>query len=127
LILPFTGRNIGVEIMKKIECFIRPEKLEPVKEALKEKGIKGMSFYEVKGHGAQGGVWLVGRSGKYCIEWIDKLKIELVINNEVNLEEIIEAIIENAQTGKPGDGKIFITTVEEAIRIRTKETGEIIL
>lgn len=113
--------------MKKIECFIRPEKLEPVKEALKEKGIKGMSFYEVKGHGHQGGVWLVGRSGKYCVEWIDKLKIELVVNNKVNIDEIIEAIIENAQTGKPGDGKIFITTVEDAIRIRTKESGENIL
>ena len=110
--------------MKKIECFIRPEKLEPVKEALHEKGVKGVSIYEVKGHGTQKGIILVGRSGKYCVEWIDKLKLEIVVSDQMNIDELIDAIIEKAQTGKPGDGKIFITPVEKAIRIRTKETGD---
>ena len=113
--------------MKKIECFIRPEKIEPVKEALSEIGIKGMSIYEVKGHGNQGGIWLTSRSGKYCVDWIDKLKLEIVINNGVDIDQIIEIIIEKAQTGKHGDGKIFIIPVEQSIRIRTKEKGEMIL
>jgi nitrogen regulatory protein P-II 1 len=113
--------------MKKIECFIRPEKLELVKEGLFEKGIKGMSIYEVRGHGNQRGILLSGRAGQYCVEWIDKLKMEIVVSDEVDLDEIIETIISNAQTGKPGDGKIFIVPVEEAIRIRTKERGEEIL
>ena len=113
--------------MKKIECFIRPEKLEAVKEALHEKGIKGVSIYEIKGHGAQKGIILVGRAGEYCIEWIDKLKLEMIVSDQVNIDELIDVIIEKAQTGKPGDGKIFITPVEKAIRIRTKETGEKIL
>lgn len=113
--------------MKKIEAFIRPEKLESVKAGLFEKGIKGMSIHEVKGHGNQRGIKLVGRSGEYCVQWIDKLKLEIAISDEVNIDEILDTIIENAQTGKPGDGKIFIIPVETAIRIRTKEKGEDIL
>ena len=113
--------------MKKIECFIRPEKLEPVKKGLFERGIKGMSIYEVKGHGSQRGIKLVGRAGEYCVEWIDKLKIEIVVNSNINIDEIIDVIVEKAQTGKPGDGKIFIIPVDEAIRIRTKEKGDSIL
>jgi nitrogen regulatory protein P-II 1 len=113
--------------LKKIECFIRPEKIEPVKEALSEIEIKGMSIYEVKGHGKQGGIWLSSRSGKYCVQWIDKLKLEIVVKDSVDIEKIINSIIENAQTGKHGDGKIFITPVEQAIRIRTKEKGDQIL
>ncbi len=113
--------------MKKIECFIRPEKLELVKEALSEKGIKGMSIYEVRGHGVQRGVLLTGRAGQYCVEWIDKLKMEIVISNKVNLDQIIDTIVSKAQTGKHGDGKIFVLPVEDAIRIRTKERGEDIL
>ena len=113
--------------MKKIECFIRPAKLEAVKAALFQKGIKGMSIYEVRGHGNQRGIKLVGRAGEYCVEWIDKLKLEIVVSESVNIDEIIDTIVANAQTGKPGDGKIFITPVEKAIRIRTKETGEDIL
>jgi len=116
-----------VNEMKKIECYIRPEKLEPVKEGLFEKGIKGMSIHEVKGHGNQRGIKLVGRSGEYCIEWIDKIKIEIVVSDQVNIDEIVDVIIEKAQTGQPGDGKIFIVPVERAIRIRTKEKGESIL
>ncbi len=113
--------------MKKIECYIRPEKLGPVKEGLFEKDIKGMSYHEVKGHGNQRGIKLVGRTGEYCIEWIDKLKLEIVVSNEVNIDDIIDVIITRAQTGQPGDGKIFITSVEKAIRIRTRESGEEIL
>ncbi len=113
--------------MKKIEVFIRPEKLEPVKEALDEKGIKGMTIYNVRGHGAQKGIKLMGRAGEYCLPWIDKLKLEIIISDKINVEEIIEIIIEKAQTGKPGDGKIFISPISDAIRIRTKERGESIL
>ncbi|MFX1238620.1 MAG: P-II family nitrogen regulator [Promethearchaeota archaeon] len=113
--------------LKKIECFIRPEKLEPVKEGLFEKGIKGISINDVKGHGSQRGIKLVGRSGEYCIEWIEKLKLEIVVSEKINIQEIVDIIIEKAHTGKPGDGKIFITPVQEAIRIRTKERGEGIL
>ena len=113
--------------MKKIECFIRPEKMEPVKNALSELEIKGMSVYEVKGRGNQGGMWLTGRSGRYCVEWIDKIKIEIVVSSNVNIDQVIETIIESAQTGKEGDGKIFIIPVENAIRIRTNEKGEDIL
>ncbi len=98
--------------------------MEPVKQGLFEKGIKGITMTEVKGHGSQRGIKLVGRSGEYCIEWIVKLKLEIVVSNKVNIQEIIDVIIEKAQTGQHGDGKIFITPVEDAIRIRTKECGE---
>ncbi len=113
--------------MKKIECFIRAEKLEIVKKALFEKGIKGMSIYEVRGHGHQRGMLLTGRAGQYCVEWIGKLKMEIAISDKVNLDEIIDVIIENARTGNPGDGKIFIIPIEDAIRIRTNQRGEEIL
>jgi nitrogen regulatory protein PII len=117
----------GYKKMKKIECFMRPEKLELVKAALFEKGIKGMTIYEVKGHGNQRGIRLVGRAGEYCVEWIDKIKLEIVVNSNTNIEDIINTIIEKAKTGKKGDGKIFIVPVENAIRIRTNEKGESIL
>ncbi|MFX1366037.1 MAG: P-II family nitrogen regulator [Promethearchaeota archaeon] len=113
--------------MKKVECFIRPERLEAVKSGLFDKGIKGMSVQEIKGHGSQRGIKLVGRTGEYCVEWIDKLKLEIVISDRINIDEIVDTIIENAKTGKPGDGKIFIIPIEKAIRIRTKEKGEDIL
>lgn len=113
--------------MKKLECYIRPEKLEAVKSALFKIGVKGMSITEVKGHGNQKGIVLVGRAGEYCVEWIDKLKLEMVVPESKDIEKIIDTIINVATTGKPGDGKIFITPVEDAIRIRTKERGEEIL
>ncbi|MFW9880021.1 MAG: P-II family nitrogen regulator, partial [Candidatus Thorarchaeota archaeon] len=108
----------------KIECFIRPEKLEAIKEGLFEKKIKGMSVHEVKGHGNQRGIKFVGRTGEYCVEWIDKLKLEIVVSDKVNIDEILDIIIKKAQTGRLGDGKIFIIPVETAIRIRTNEKGE---
>ena len=113
--------------MKKIEAYIRPEKLEPVKTALFEKGIKGMTIHEVKGHGNQRGIKFVGRTGEYCVEWIDKLKLEIVVGSKVDVEDIVNTIIEKSATGKIGDGKIFITPVEDAIRIRTTERGYNIL
>lgn len=113
--------------MKKIECYIRPEKLEPVKDGLEEIGVQGISIHKVKGHGAQKGITLVGRSGSFCVEWIDKLKLEMVVSDTVDIDNVIDIIIEKAKTGKIGDGKIFITPVSDAIRIRTKERGESIL
>jgi len=113
--------------MKKIEVYIRPEKLNQIKDALDAKGIKGMTIYQVKGHGTQKGIKLVGRAGEYCVPWIDKMKLELIVSDKVDIEDIVEAIIINAQTGKPGDGKIFISSISDAIRIRTRERGDIIL
>ena len=113
--------------MKKIECFIRPEKLEAVKEALFALGIRGMTIYEVKGHGHQRGMLFHGRAGEYCVQWIDKLKMEMVVNGSQDINEIIETIRKNAATENPGDGKIFIYPIEEAIRIRTGERGEKVL
>ncbi|TFG05001.1 MAG: P-II family nitrogen regulator [Promethearchaeota archaeon] len=113
--------------MKKLECFIRPEKLEPVKEALFAIGIRGMSISQVRGHGQQKGIKLVGRTGEYCVQWIDKLKLEIVINESQKVDEIIDVIVKNAATGNLGDGKIFIIPVEEAIRIRTGERGDTVL
>lgn len=113
--------------MKKLECYIRPEKLEQVKKGLFDLGVRGMTITEVKGHGTQRGIKLMGRAGEYCVEWIDKIRLEMVLNEEQDTEKIIEVIIQNAVTGNPGDGKIFITPVEDAIRIRTGERGESIL
>jgi nitrogen regulatory protein P-II 1 len=113
--------------LKKLECYIRPEKLEQVKKGLFDLGVRGMTITEVKGHGTQRGIKLMGRAGEYCVEWIDKIRLEMVLNEEQDTEKIIEVIIQNAVTGNPGDGKIFITPVEDAIRIRTGERGESIL
>ena len=113
--------------MKKIECFIRPEKLEPVKKGLFDLELRGMTIYEVKGHGHQRGMKFKGRAGEFCVEWIDKLKLEIVVNGSQDIQKIIDTIIKNAATGNPGDGKIFILPVEDAIRIRTGERGDIVL
>lgn len=114
-------------VMKKLECLIRPEKLQPIKEGLFELGLRGMTIYEVKGHGHQRGMKFEGRAGEYCVEWIDKLKLEIVINDSVDLNKVIEIIRDKAATGNPGDGKIFIYPIEYAIRIRTGERGEGVL
>jgi len=113
--------------LKKLECYIRPEKLEQVKKGLFDLGVRGMTITEVKGHGTQRGIKLMGRGGEYCVEWIDKIRLEMVLNEKQDVEEVIEIIMENAVTGNPGDGKIFIMPVEDAIRIRTGERGESIL
>lgn len=109
--------------MKKIEAIIKPFKLEEVKEALHEIGIKGMSVTEIKGFGRQKGHTETYRGAEYVVDFLPKLKIELVVEAE-QAEEVIEKILAAAATGKIGDGKIFVYPVEEVIRIRTGERGK---
>ncbi len=109
--------------MKKIEAIVRPERVSAVKEALEKLGYPGMTLTQVKGHGKQKGVVQQWRGSQYRIEFLPKVKIELVIENGDSLEPIISAIVENARTGEAGDGKIFIWPIEDVIRIRTGERG----
>jgi nitrogen regulatory protein PII len=108
--------------MKKIEAIIKPFKLEEVKDALGEVGIEGMTVTEVKGFGRQKGHTEIYRGSEYTVDFLPKIKLELVIPDE-KLDEAIALIIKSAKTGKIGDGKIFVSPVEEAIRIRTEEKG----
>ncbi len=110
--------------MKKIEAFIRPEKLQAVRDALVACKVSGITVHQVQGHGSQGGMKLLGRAGEYHVDFLDKLKIELVVDGGFDVENIIKAIADAARTGAPGDGKIFISPVEDAIRIRTMERGD---
>ncbi len=109
--------------MKKIEAIIKPFKLEDVKDALQEAGIQGMSVAEVKGFGRQKGHTEVYRGAEYTVDFLPKLKLELVVADH-QVDSAVAAIIRGAKTGKIGDGKIFISSVDEAIRIRTEERGE---
>lgn len=109
--------------MKKIEAIIKPFKLEEVKDKLHEIGIEGMTVTEVKGFGRQKGHTEIYRGSEYTVDFLPKLKLELVTSDN-KVEEAISAIIKGAKTGKIGDGKIFVSNVEEAIRIRTEEKGE---
>ncbi|HIP93054.1 MAG TPA: P-II family nitrogen regulator [Desulfurobacteriaceae bacterium] len=109
--------------MKKVEAIIKPHKLEDVKEALTAIGVSGMSVTEIKGFGKQKGHTELYRGAEYVIDFIPKLKIEVVVPDEL-VEKVVEAIIKAAKTGKIGDGKIFIIPVEDAIRIRTGERGD---
>ncbi|HEU0184543.1 MAG TPA: P-II family nitrogen regulator [Blastocatellia bacterium] len=109
--------------MKKIEAIIRPHLLESVKDALQTLGLQGMTISEVKGFGRQKGHTEVYRGSEYKVEFVPKLKIEIILDDEV-VESAIDTIIKTARTGKFGDGKIFVFPVEEAIRIRTGEHGE---
>jgi nitrogen regulatory protein P-II 1 len=108
--------------MKKIEAIIKPFKLEEVKDALGEIGIEGMTVTEVKGFGRQKGHTEIYRGSEYTVDFLPKIKIELVIGDEL-MESAVATIVKAAKTGKIGDGKVFISTVEEAVRIRTEETG----
>ena len=112
--------------MKKIEAIIKPFKLEEVKEALAEIGCKGLTVSEVKGFGRQHGHKEVYRGAEYVVEFVPKIKIEVVVVDDM-VETVVKAILKSASTGRIGDGKIFITPVEEAIRIRTGETGDIVV
>lgn len=107
--------------MKKIEAIIKPFKLEDVKDALVEAGIEGMTVSEVKGYGRQQGHSELYRGAEYVVEFIPKVKIEIVVSSEEYLNLAISAIKENAKTGKIGDGKIFVTDISKTIRIRTDE------
>jgi nitrogen regulatory protein P-II 1 len=109
--------------MKKIEAIIRPHLLESVKDALQTLGVQGMTICEVKGFGRQKGHTEVYRGSEYKVEFVPKLKIEVILDDEI-VEGAIDSIIKTARTGKFGDGKIFVFPVEEAIRIRTGEHGE---
>ena len=109
--------------MKKIETIIKPFKLDEVREALAEIGVSGLTVTEVKGFGRQKGHTELYRGAEYVVDFLPKIKIEVVLT-ENQVEPAIEAIIKAARTGKIGDGKIFVTTVEQVIRIRTGETGE---
>jgi nitrogen regulatory protein PII len=112
--------------MKKIEAVIKPFKLEEVKEALADFGIVGMTVTEVKGFGRQKGQTDIYRGNEYSVDFLPKIKIEVVLGEE-KVEEAVDAILKAARTGKIGDGKIFLTKVDDAIRIRNDERGDIAL
>lgn len=109
--------------MKKVEAIIKPFKLEEVKDALNALGIQGMTVSEVKGFGRQKGHTELYRGAEYIVDFLPKVKIEVVVKDEI-LDEVLDAVTNAAKTGRIGDGKIFVIPVENAIRIRTGETGE---
>ncbi len=109
--------------MKKIEAIIKPFKMEDVKEALSEIGIEGMTVSEVKGFGRQKGHTEIYRGSEYTVDFLPKVKFEIVIADE-RVQRAVDAIVQSAKTGKIGDGKVFILPIEDAIRIRTEERGE---
>jgi nitrogen regulatory protein P-II 1 len=108
--------------MKKVEAIIKPFKLDEVKEALQEAGVQGITVFEAKGFGRQKGHTELYRGAEYVVDFLPKVKIEVVVTDE-NLAATVEAIRKAAQTGRIGDGKIFVSHIDEAIRIRTGETG----
>jgi nitrogen regulatory protein P-II 1 len=109
--------------MRKIEAIIKPFKLEAVREALSSLGVEGMTVIEVKGFGRQKGHTEIYRGSEYTVDFLPKIKIEVVVPDSL-VEAAVAAVIKAAKTGKIGDGKVFVTPVENAIRIRTEETGE---
>lgn len=108
--------------MKKIEAIIKPFKLDEVKEALQEVGLQGITVTEAKGFGRQKGHTELYRGAEYVVDFLPKVKVEIVLNDD-DVEAAIEAIKKAAETGRIGDGKIFVSSIEQAIRIRTGETG----
>ena len=119
---PARGRQEAEWPMKKIEAIIKPFKLDEVKEALHEVGLKGITVIEAKGFGRQKGHTELYRGAEYVVDFLPKVKIEVVLEDSL-LERAVEAIQQAAHTGRIGDGKIFITNIEDAIRIRTGERG----
>ena len=109
--------------MKKIEAIIKPFKLDEVREALAEVGVTGLTVTEVKGFGRQKGHTELYRGAEYVVDFLPKVKIEVVVGAD-KVDAVLEAIVKAARTGKIGDGKIFVTNVEQVVRIRTGETGE---
>ena len=109
--------------MKKIEAIIKPFKLEEVKDALTEIGVEGLTVTEVKGFGRQKGHTEIYRGSEYTVDFLPKVKIEVVVKDEI-LDQAIKAIVTSAKTGKIGDGKVFVLPVEQAVRIRTEAAGE---
>jgi nitrogen regulatory protein PII len=130
LVLVAAVKNINIVMagksmsaLKKIEAIIRPFKLEEVKEALVEEGVRGLTISEVRGYGRQKGHTETYRGSEYRIEFIPKIKIEVVVEGS-KLDKVVDAILKSAKTGQVGDGKIFIYDIGEVIRIRTDESGE---
>ncbi|MFA6455699.1 MAG: P-II family nitrogen regulator [Bacteroidota bacterium] len=109
--------------MKKIEAIIRPHKLDEVREALQEAGFRGLTVTEVKGYGRQMGHSEIYRGSEYTINFLPKTKIDIICA-DANQDKAIDIILKHAKTGEVGDGKIFVSSVEEVIRVRTEETGE---
>ena len=109
--------------MKKVEAIIKPFKLDEVREALSEIGVTGLTVTEVKGFGRQKGHTELYRGAEYVVDFLPKVKVEVIVSDAL-VERAIEAVIKAARTGKIGDGKIFVTTVEQVVRIRTGESGE---
>ena len=109
--------------MKKIEAIIKPFKLEDVKEALSGLGVQGMTVSEVKGFGRQKGHTEIYRGSEYTVDFLPKIKIEVVLSDST-VEAAVDAIVKAAKTGKIGDGKVFVSSLENVVRIRTEETGE---
>lgn len=109
--------------MKKIEAIVKPFKLDDVKEALNEIGIQGMTISEVKGYGRQKGHKEIYRGAEYVVDFIPKVKIEIIVDSE-RADQVVEAIEKAANTGKIGDGKIFVFSIEEVVRVRTGERGK---
>jgi nitrogen regulatory protein P-II 1 len=112
--------------MKKIEAYIQPFKLDEVKEALMEAGLTGISVTEIKGFGRQKGHTELYRGSEYRVDFLPKIKLEIVVRRD-EVDGVVETIATHARTGEVGDGKIFVTPVEDAIRIRTGESGESVL
>ena len=110
--------------MKKITAMIKPFKLDDVREALNDIGVQGMTVTEVKGFGRQKGHTEVYRCAEYAVDFLPKVQIDIVVVDNI-VERVVEAIVESAHTGKVGDGKIFVVPVEQVIRIRTGETGDV--
>src|SRR5262249_17421134 len=117
------GRRRSRHRMMKIEAIIQPSRFESVKDALREIGIEGMTVTEVRGHGRQKGHTEVYRGREYTVDLLPKIKLEMVLP-DVLVEKVVDTILKSAKTGKIGDGKIFLSKVEEAIRIRNEERGE---
>ena len=112
-----------INIVKKIEAIIKPFKLDEVKDELNKLGVLGLTVSEVKGYGRQKGHTELYRGAEYAIDFLPKIKIEIVISDEL-IDDVIDVIKKKAQTGRIGDGKIFISTIDETVRIRTGETGK---
>ena len=108
--------------MKKIEAIIKPFKLDEVKESLQEVGVQGLSVIEAKGFGRQKGHTELYRGAEYVVDFLPKIKLEIAISSEM-VDSVVEAVTKSAATGKIGDGKIFISSLDEVVRIRTGETG----
>jgi nitrogen regulatory protein PII len=119
-----TSGNAGAQIfMMKLEAIIQPSRFESVKDALREAGIEGMTVTEVRGHGRQKGHTEVYRGREYTVDLLPKIKLEMVLPDKL-VNTVVDTILKTAKTGKIGDGKIFLSKVDEAIRIRNEERGE---